>query len=238
MISIQGKGVSSGVGVGPLYFYHRTKTEIPRYTVTDPDAEWHRFKGAQTAAIEQLGELAEKARAEAGDELTREALGQNERDGADDRLAEQELCKEFTHARLFPRAHVVTYDGNAARRHADDDGNDDLEKLHHDSDDCHWDLRILRLRENFIQRAVFAEHIVDRRHCRNEGDLREKARYAEPQRPAADRAIEPEILLGELHDLHVTQIPHREHCCDGLPDDGRDGGSHHAPTEAEDENGV
>ena len=59
MISIQGKGVSSGVGVGPLYFYHRTKTEIPRYTVTDPDAEWHRFKGAQTAAIEQLGELAE-----------------------------------------------------------------------------------------------------------------------------------------------------------------------------------
>ena len=45
MISIQGKGVSSGVGVGPLYFYHRTKTEIPRYTVTDPDAEWRRFKG-------------------------------------------------------------------------------------------------------------------------------------------------------------------------------------------------
>ena len=49
MISIQGKGVSSGVGVGPLYFYHRTKTEIPRYTVTAPDAERHRFQGAQTA---------------------------------------------------------------------------------------------------------------------------------------------------------------------------------------------
>ncbi|MEE0800058.1 MAG: phosphoenolpyruvate--protein phosphotransferase [Gemmiger sp.] len=68
MISIQGKGVSSGVGVGPLYFYQRAKNEIPRYTVTDTDAEWHRFKGAQTAAIEQLGELAEKARAEAGDD--------------------------------------------------------------------------------------------------------------------------------------------------------------------------
>lgn len=68
MISIQGKGVSSGVGVGPLYFYHRAKTSIPRYTVEDTDAEWHRFKGAQTGAIEQLGELAEKARAEAGDE--------------------------------------------------------------------------------------------------------------------------------------------------------------------------
>lgn len=68
MISIQGKGVSSGVGVGPLYFYHRAKTTIPRYTVEDTNAEWHRFKGAQTGAIEQLGELAEKARAEAGDE--------------------------------------------------------------------------------------------------------------------------------------------------------------------------
>nr|WP_317399861.1 phosphoenolpyruvate--protein phosphotransferase [uncultured Gemmiger sp.] len=68
MISIQGKGVSSGVGIGPLYFYHRAKTSIPRYTVEDTDAEWHRFKGAQTGAIEQLGELAEKARAEAGDE--------------------------------------------------------------------------------------------------------------------------------------------------------------------------
>ena len=31
-------------------------------------AEWHRFKGAQTGAIEQLGQLAEQARAEAGDE--------------------------------------------------------------------------------------------------------------------------------------------------------------------------
>ena len=68
MISIQGKGVSSGVGAGPLYFYQRAQTEIPRYTVEDTDAEWHRFKGAQTGAVEQLGDLAEKAWAEAGDE--------------------------------------------------------------------------------------------------------------------------------------------------------------------------
>ena len=68
MITIQGKGVSSGVGIGPLYFYHRAKTTITRYQVEDVDAEWHRFKDAQTTAIEQLGELAEKARAEAGDE--------------------------------------------------------------------------------------------------------------------------------------------------------------------------
>ena len=68
MITIQGKGVSAGVGVGPLYFYRRATAEIKRYTVEDTDAEWHRFKGAQTGAIEQLGMLAEQARKEAGDE--------------------------------------------------------------------------------------------------------------------------------------------------------------------------
>ena len=68
MITIQGKGVSAGVGMGPLYFYRRATTEIQRYTVEDTDAEWYRFKGAQTGAIEQLGDLAEQARAEAGDE--------------------------------------------------------------------------------------------------------------------------------------------------------------------------
>ena len=68
MITIQGKGVSTGIGMGPLYFYRRAKTEIKRYTVEDVQAEWLRFKGAQSVAIDQLGELAEKARAEAGDE--------------------------------------------------------------------------------------------------------------------------------------------------------------------------
>ena len=68
MITIQGKGVSTGIGMGPLYFYRRTKTEIKTYTVEDVQAEWLRFKGAQAVAIDQLGELAEKARAEAGDD--------------------------------------------------------------------------------------------------------------------------------------------------------------------------
>ena len=68
MITIQGKGVSTGIGMGPLYFYRRAKTEIKRYTVEDVQAEWLRFKGAQSVAVDQLGELAEKARAEAGDE--------------------------------------------------------------------------------------------------------------------------------------------------------------------------
>ena len=68
MITIQGKGVSTGIGMGPLYFYRRAKTEIKRGTVEDTAAEWLRFKGAQAVAMEQLGELAEKAREEAGDE--------------------------------------------------------------------------------------------------------------------------------------------------------------------------
>ena len=68
MITIQGKGVSTGVAVGPLYFYQRASAELRRYEVADREAEWQRFKAAQAKAIEQLGVLAEKARAEAGDE--------------------------------------------------------------------------------------------------------------------------------------------------------------------------
>ncbi len=68
MILIQGKGVSTGVAMGPLYFYQRAQSTIKRYEVADVEAEWQRFKDAQAKAIEQLGELAEKAREEAGDD--------------------------------------------------------------------------------------------------------------------------------------------------------------------------
>ena len=68
MITIQGKGVSIGIACGPLYFYQHAKTEVTRTAVSDVEAEWQRFLSAQAKAIEQLGELAEKARTEAGDE--------------------------------------------------------------------------------------------------------------------------------------------------------------------------
>ena len=58
MMTIQGKGVSAGIGMGPLYFFRRAAAEAPCYTVQD----------AQAMAVEQLGDLAEKARAEAGDD--------------------------------------------------------------------------------------------------------------------------------------------------------------------------
>ena len=68
MISIQGKGVSTGVAMGPLYYYQRAKSTIRRYEVADVESEWARFTAAQAKAIEQLGELYEKALAEAGEE--------------------------------------------------------------------------------------------------------------------------------------------------------------------------
>ena len=68
MITIQGKGVSTGVGIGPLYYYHRATTEIKTYEVADTDLEWERFKTAQSTAVEQLGLLAEKTRVEVGEE--------------------------------------------------------------------------------------------------------------------------------------------------------------------------
>ena len=68
MITITGKGVSTGVAVGPLYFYRRASGEIPRTTVEDSVAELARFEAAKQTAIEQLGELYEKALAEAGEE--------------------------------------------------------------------------------------------------------------------------------------------------------------------------
>ncbi len=68
MITITGKGVSTGVAVGPLYFYRRASGEIPRTTVEDSVAELARFEAAKQTAIEQLGKLYEKALAEAGEE--------------------------------------------------------------------------------------------------------------------------------------------------------------------------
>lgn len=68
MITIQGKGVSTGVGIGPLYYYHRATTEIKTYEIEDVEAEWQRFKDAQAKAIEQLGVIAEKTRVEVGED--------------------------------------------------------------------------------------------------------------------------------------------------------------------------
>lgn len=68
MITIQGKGVSTGVAIGPLYYYHRTTTEMKTYEVVDTNAEWERFKAAKSMAVEQLLGLVKKIRVELGEE--------------------------------------------------------------------------------------------------------------------------------------------------------------------------
>lgn len=68
MITINGKGVSNGVAVGPLYFYRRSTGAVPRVTDADPAVEWARFEAAKATAIGQLGELYEKALNEVGEE--------------------------------------------------------------------------------------------------------------------------------------------------------------------------
>ncbi|MBR1814596.1 MAG: phosphoenolpyruvate--protein phosphotransferase [Lachnospiraceae bacterium] len=63
-----GTGASPGEAVGKLHWYKREEKEIPRYKPAAPKAEWERFLSAQQEVIAQLGELADRARKEAGEE--------------------------------------------------------------------------------------------------------------------------------------------------------------------------
>ena len=68
MIVIQGKGVSKGVASGPICFFQRPHTTITDAPAADIEAEKARISAAQEKAVSQLNALADKARAEAGDE--------------------------------------------------------------------------------------------------------------------------------------------------------------------------
>ena len=68
MITIQGKGVSTGVIRGKLYFYKREDTSVTKRKIKDLEAEKARFADAQEASITQLNALADKCREEAGEE--------------------------------------------------------------------------------------------------------------------------------------------------------------------------
>ncbi len=65
---IYGKGVSAGVAAGPLYIYHRSGRAVEKTSVSDTKSEWERFLKVSKTAAKQLGELAVRAREEAGDE--------------------------------------------------------------------------------------------------------------------------------------------------------------------------
>ena len=68
MILMQGKGVSTGVTKGTLYFYQRPDTTVVKTQVENLEAEKERLNAARKVSMEQLEALAEKAREESGDE--------------------------------------------------------------------------------------------------------------------------------------------------------------------------
>ena len=68
MEQIFGKGVSKGVAAGPISFYRRASSVIPRHEVSDTAAELERFRAARETAKEQLAKLYDKALAEAGED--------------------------------------------------------------------------------------------------------------------------------------------------------------------------
>ncbi len=68
MIELKGKGVSSGVTHGPLYFYKRADDTIVKCVADDLDAEKARVREAQDKSIEQLTALADQCREESGEE--------------------------------------------------------------------------------------------------------------------------------------------------------------------------
>lgn len=65
---IQGQGVSKGIEQGTIYFYHRAAAQVETRTGADEQEERARLERAKERTAQQLSDMAEKAREEAGDE--------------------------------------------------------------------------------------------------------------------------------------------------------------------------
>lgn len=65
---IQGQGVSKGIEQGTIYFYHRAAAQVKMRTGADEQEERARLERAKERTAQQLSDMAEKAREEAGDE--------------------------------------------------------------------------------------------------------------------------------------------------------------------------
>lgn len=65
---IQGQGVSKGIEQGTIYFYHRAAAQVEMRTGADEQEERSRLERAKERTAQQLSDMAEKAREEAGDE--------------------------------------------------------------------------------------------------------------------------------------------------------------------------
>ena len=65
---IQGQGASKGIEQGTIYFYHRAAAQVEMRTGADEQEERARLERAKERTAQQLSDMAEKAREEAGDE--------------------------------------------------------------------------------------------------------------------------------------------------------------------------
>lgn len=65
---IQGQGVSKGIEQGTIYFYHRAAAQVEMRTGADEQEERAQLERAKERTAQQLSDMAEKAREEAGDE--------------------------------------------------------------------------------------------------------------------------------------------------------------------------
>lgn len=63
----KGKAIFSGIAIGPVSFYAKDQMQVKRQRVEDADAEINRYEAAKATAMEQLGELYEKAVKEVGE---------------------------------------------------------------------------------------------------------------------------------------------------------------------------
>jgi phosphotransferase system enzyme I (PtsI) len=68
MITLQGKGVSSGIAFGAVMFLRRTSASVEKRLITDAAGEVERFNTARLEACEQLDALSEKLAGKIGEE--------------------------------------------------------------------------------------------------------------------------------------------------------------------------
>lgn len=98
---IQGQGVSKGIEQGTIYFYHRAAAQVEMRTGADEQEERARLERAKERTAQQLSDMAEKAREEAGDEAAvlfeTHAMFLEDEDytGAMDELLAQEFNAEY-----------------------------------------------------------------------------------------------------------------------------------------------
>ena len=69
MITIPGKSVHSGIAVGPIHIYHRSRSHPAQFSALTQQEEWARYRRASIQASEQLRQLQETSSCRLGKDL-------------------------------------------------------------------------------------------------------------------------------------------------------------------------